>query len=173
MSFSSKIILGQVYRTKVFEVEGKTVVMEMSEKIEVNPIVGSLEYLKDYKGVFVMYDLTDRGSFEEAVYLLKRISRFIHNQEIILLASMYDLSAENRAVTYREGKRLATEYEIEFFEISAKDDINVYAAFYTMASEIIERLECKKEEKWMEIIMRGKSTLQNTSSTSHKESNGS
>ncbi len=43
-------------------------------------------------------------------------------------------------MTYEEGEALAKEYNIHFFETSAKQDINVEKAFITIATDVKNRL---------------------------------
>jgi len=43
----------------------------------------------------------------------------------ILVGNKSDMADEKRAVPYAKGKALADEYNIRFFETSAKDNINV------------------------------------------------
>ena len=45
-----------------------------------------------------------------------------------------------QAVTFEEGEGLAKEYNIHFFETSAKQDINVEKAFITIATDVKNRL---------------------------------
>lgn len=45
-----------------------------------------------------------------------------------------------QAVTFEEGESLAKEYNIHFFETSAKQDINVEKAFITIATDVKNRL---------------------------------
>jgi hypothetical protein len=44
-------------------------------------------------------------------------------------------------VTYEQGKAIADEYGIRFFETSAKMNTNVDEAFMAIASDIVERLK--------------------------------
>ena len=43
-------------------------------------------------------------------------------------------------VSFEEGENLAKEYNIHFFETSAKQDFNVEKAFITIATDVKERL---------------------------------
>ena len=43
-------------------------------------------------------------------------------------------------MTFEEGESLAKEYNIHFFETSAKQDINVEKAFITIATDVKNRL---------------------------------
>ena len=47
---------------------------------------------------------------------------------------------DERKVTLQEGQQLAAMLGIQFFETSAKDDLNVEEAFLTIAREVKERL---------------------------------
>ncbi len=44
-------------------------------------------------------------------------------------------------MTFEQGKKLADEFGIRFFETSAKLNTNVDAAFLAIASDIVERLK--------------------------------
>ena len=48
--------------------------------------------------------------------------------------------ADQRVVTTAEGEALAKEYNIQFFETSAKQDINVEKSFITIATEVKDRM---------------------------------
>ncbi len=48
--------------------------------------------------------------------------------------------AEARAVSFEEGEALAKEYNIHFYETSAKQDLNVEKGFITIATDVKERL---------------------------------
>ena len=47
---------------------------------------------------------------------------------------------EERAVTYEQGKKLADQLGFPFFETSAKDNINVRAAFDKLVDVICDRM---------------------------------
>jgi Ras-related protein Rab-8A len=54
---------------------------------------------------------------------------------------------ENRQVTTEQGQALANELGIPFLEVSAKNNINVDKAFYTLASEIKKVMDTSKTEQ--------------------------
>jgi hypothetical protein len=58
----------------------------------------------------------------------------------LVLRSFYHHLPFLQAVSYEEGEALAREYNIHFFETSAKQDLNVEKSFVTIATEVKERL---------------------------------
>lgn len=54
---------------------------------------------------------------------------------------------EKRAVSTEQGQQLANELGIPFLEVSAKNNINVDKAFYTLASEIKKVMDTSKAEQ--------------------------
>lgn len=48
--------------------------------------------------------------------------------------------ADLRVVSFEEGDSLAKEYNIHFFETSAKQDISVEKSFLTIATDVKDRL---------------------------------
>ena len=57
----------------------------------------------------------------------------------VLIANKCD-SAADRQVTYEEGKKLAESFGVDFFEVSAKNNINITETFHFMAREIKEKV---------------------------------
>ena len=55
---------------------------------------------------------------------------------IILVGTNSDLENE-RKVTYQEGKDFATSKGIKFFEVSAKNNINIKEVFETLVEDIL------------------------------------
>jgi Ras-related protein Rab-8A len=58
----------------------------------------------------------------------------------ILIGNKCDVPADQRVISVEEGQALAKEYNIHFFETSAKSDINVDKAFMTIATDVKNRL---------------------------------
>ena len=86
-----------------------------------------------------MYDITERESFEHVKNWLNQIDKFAKNNVLkILVGNKCDLE-HNRKVSFNEGKDLANEYNIPFYETSAKDVINVEELFVDATRNFINQ----------------------------------
>ena len=99
----------------------------------------------------LVYDVCDRASFNSIRNWVDQIQQHAdQNVNLLLVGNKCDLLRDGGAasgqsfVTKEEGEALAREYDVGFFETSAKEDINVDAAFMKLAKSTMERL-CKQD----------------------------
>ena len=104
----------------------------------------STNYIKKANGILLMYDITDKGSFENIGNWMETIKENSGNKmSLVLVATKSDLNSE-RVISAEEGEKLAKEYGIKFFETSSKYNINITEVFYEIAEQIIEKDKGKK-----------------------------
>jgi len=119
--------------------------------------IGAQQYFKRFRRIyyngaeaaFIVYDITNRESFEEVKDWFKELNELIDetNIPIILVGNKDDL-AEQRVVSTAEGETLAkslSENGIEYIETSALTGNNVKDAFELIAYHYI--IKSKKKEK--------------------------
>ena len=95
-------------------------------------------YYRGGNGVLVVYDITDRDSFENLNSWLIEIEKNANkNVYKLLIGNKSDLE-EKRKVTYQEGKDFATSNGMQFIETSAKTASKVQEAFELLTQEIIK-----------------------------------
>ena len=86
-----------------------------------------------------MYSITDVESFEHIGEWVEQIrENGNEGTEIILVGCKADLEGE-RKVSENEGRRLAEQYQMEFFESSAQNDYNVNEIFETLTGTIASK----------------------------------
>ena len=101
-------------------------------------------YYRDAQGVVIVYDVSDRQSFDNVNSWKADVQRYASaDVAMLILGNKADLG-EHRAVTFAEGGALAAEGgagtpEVLFYETSAKDSYNVEEAFMALASVIKDR----------------------------------
>ena len=92
------------------------------------------------QGVIIMYDITNRASFENINKWLYLLSQNVSDKAKILVGSKLDLSEEKRIVTEEEGQNLADKNNMPFYETSSKTGENVEKIFFALAQNIYENL---------------------------------
>ena len=93
-------------------------------------------YYRGAHGIIIVYDVTDRDSFDNVRQWMHEIERFANPGVCkILVGNKCDME-EIRKVSTEEGAELARHFEIPFLETSAKNSINVEQSFITMSKEI-------------------------------------
>jgi len=93
-------------------------------------------YYKGAHGIIVIYDITDRDSFNSVHTWMSEVEKYTNdNITRILVGNKTDLE-EKRAVSVEEGQEMANHYCVRFLETSAKECKNVDQAFQLMTREI-------------------------------------
>merc|ERR1712130_601928 len=97
-------------------------------------------YFRGAQGIVLVYDVTDRRSFESIRNWISQIQQHadVHVNKI-LVGNKCDMLDE-KVVSTEEGEKLAKEFGIQFWECSAKNDINVDQAFIGIARSVKDRL---------------------------------
>ena len=117
-------------------------------------------YYRGGNGVLVVYDITDRESFENLNSWLIEIEKNANkNVYKLLIGNKCDLE-DKRKVTYQEGKDFATSNGMQFIETSAKTDTKVKDAFEMLTQEIIKSTITKdkgmeKKDKTVHLATKG------------------
>ena len=95
-------------------------------------------YYRGGNGVLVVYDITDRDSFENLnswlIEIEKNASKNVYK---LLIGNKCDLE-DKRKISTQEGKEFAESNGMKFIETSAKDNTKVQEAFELLTSEIIK-----------------------------------
>ena len=95
-------------------------------------------YYHGSHGIILAYDVTNRLSFRNIRNWIKQIEQNTQkNVTKLLIGNKCDLDFK-RKVSFKEGKKLANEFRINFIETSAKENLNVDEAFNILAKEIIK-----------------------------------
>lgn len=142
-SFSPTFIttIGIDFKIKNIELDNKKV------KLQIWDTAGqerfrtiTTSYFRGAQGILLVYDVTDRSSFQSIRNWVGQIQQHadVHVNKI-LIGNKCDVS-DDRAVSTEEGQALADEYGVQFFETSAKNNINVENGFIKVAREVKDRL---------------------------------
>ena len=98
-------------------------------------------YYKNSVCALVVYDITKRSTFENVSSWIEDCrNQSPKTINLILIGNKSDLE-EQREVTYDEGKELADQNGIYFYETSAKNGKNVEEVFFNSADEIARKID--------------------------------
>merc|ERR1712232_216853 len=97
-------------------------------------------YYRGAHGIIVVYDVTDKESFNNVKHWVQEIEKYAADGvNKLLVGNKCDLSSK-KVVSYDEAKELADSLGIQLMEASAKNAHNVEQAFQTMAKDIKQRV---------------------------------
>lgn len=142
-SFTASFIttIGIDFKIRTIELDGKRIKLQIWDTAgqeRFRTITSA--YYRGAMGILLCYDVTDEASFMNVRNWMKNIEQHASkNVNKILLGNKCDI-VEKKVVTTEQGQQLADEYNIKFFETSAKNNINVEEAFLTIAQDIKKRL---------------------------------
>ena len=141
-TFSQNLMnsIGVDFKLKNIEIEGKRI------KLQVWDTAGqerfrtiTTSYYKGAQAIVVVYDITDKESFEHVKNWMADVDKFAKEGVLrILVGNKCDLEHQ-RVVTKENGKDLADKYGIQFMETSAKETINVDLLFENAAKSFLSR----------------------------------
>lgn len=96
-------------------------------------------YTRDTHGMIIVYDITQRDSFENVEEIVKKLEADGDlSKEVLLIANKCDKESL-RQVTEEEGKALADRLKFRFIETSAKEDSEIDKKIIQWSKEL-----CKK-----------------------------
>ncbi|MFX1485998.1 MAG: Rab family GTPase [Promethearchaeota archaeon] len=95
-------------------------------------------YLEGARGAILVYDITNKRSFDNLDKWLGDVDKYCGRVPIILVGNKSDLN-DARKVSSNEGSVFAEKAKLEFLETSAKSGNGVENLFNIMAEDIVEK----------------------------------
>eukprot|EP00899_Mesostigma_viride_P009616 jgi/Mesvir1/18656/Mv17156-RA.1 len=167
-SFSTSFIttIGIDFKIRTVELDGKRI------KLQIWDTAGqerfrtiTTAYYRGAMGILLVYDVTDESSFNNVRSWIRNIEQHASDSvNKILVGNKCDMEDKRQVPTSR-GQALADEFGIQFFETSAKSNINVDKAFCTIARDIKARVaemaEATRQESVAVKLEKGKANAKN------------
>ncbi len=111
-------------------------------------------YYKGKNGILVVYDITNRQSFDDLNFWLNDIEKIANKNTVkLLVGNKCDLE-DKREVTFQEGKDFADNNGMKFIETSAKTNQNVDEAFEILIDEVIKNYKDILVTEWRIVLNR-------------------
>ena len=139
--------IGVGFLFKVLDIENKII------KIQLWDICGSERfktvspsYYRRTNGAIVAYDISDKWSFDQVKFWVNEVKAHSKMKtNIVIVGTKCDIL--DREVTEEEGKKLADELGVKYFETSAKTGYNVNEAYNFLIKDIIDNNKDFESEK--------------------------
>jgi len=97
-------------------------------------------YYRGAMGFILMYDITNEESFNAVQDWVTQIKTYSwDNAQVVLVGNKCDMQNE-RVVAVERGKHLANQLGLEFFETSAKENVNVKQVFERLVDMICDKM---------------------------------
>ena len=149
--------VGMDFQDKIIEIEDKKIRLQIWDTAGQERFRNvTKSYFQSSQGLVLVYDITDRESFEKLNFWVDNIKNFApENAKFILVGNKCDLANE-RKVSYEEGENYAKKFNIKFFESSAKDGTNVNELFFYLANEIYQDEKTKEKDNKNSLKLKAK-----------------
>ena len=126
---------GGEFRIRTIELDGKTIKLQIWDTGVQRTITSS--YYRGAHGIIVVYDVTNRASFDNVKRWLTEIDKYAREGvNKLLVGNKCECDDTVRQVPTAEGKSFAESVSLNFLETSAKAGTFVDTAFLMMAHDI-------------------------------------
>lgn len=134
--------IGVEYMSTVVEIDGQAVKLQIWDTAGQEKFRSiAKSYFRHAVGVVLVYDITDRKSFDDLSLWLNDVHSLCDpNASIIMIGNKLDMSSQ-RAVSTSEAQSFATNHQLSYIETSARGGDNVVEAFNRAAKMVYDRAE--------------------------------
>ncbi|XP_018470139.2 ras-related protein RABA2d [Raphanus sativus] len=140
----SKSTIGVEFATRTLQVEGKTVkaqIWDTAGQERYRAITSA--YYRGAVGAFLVYDITKRQTFDNALRWLRELRDHADSNIVIMMAGNKSDLNHLRSVAEEDGRSLAETEGLSFLETSALESTNVEKSFQTVLTEIYKIISKK------------------------------
>ena len=143
-SKSTKATIGVDLQSRILDINGKKVkylIWDTAGEDRMKTM--TYAYYRGCHVILIVYDVTIRKSFENVTTWVECVDKFAKTNVLrILVGNKTDLE-EKRVISKEEGKKLAEENGLKFYEISAKTMNGLLEMFEDVAKEYVQIYEQK------------------------------
>jgi small GTP-binding protein len=139
--------IGVDFRIRTVEMDGKSIKLQIWDTAgqeRFRTITSS--YYHGAHGIIVVYDITDETSFDNVRQWLIEIERYASRKVVKLIIGNKSELKDERQVLTESARSFAEAHDLEFMEISAKENMNVQETFLKLSRKITEQMEISNIE---------------------------
>eukprot|EP00826_Nyctotherus_ovalis_P000167 TRINITY_DN0_c1953_g1_i4.p1 TRINITY_DN0_c1953_g1~~TRINITY_DN0_c1953_g1_i4.p1 ORF type:complete len:217 (-),score=61.74 TRINITY_DN0_c1953_g1_i4:75-689(-) len=131
--------IGIDFKIKPITIDGKSIKLQIWDTAGQDRFRTITQtYYKGAMGVILAYDCTDENSFNNVRNWIKQLEAHATPGVCkVLVGNKSD--SPNKKIDASRGEALAKEYNMKFFDASAKNNLNVKETFYYLAKEVKDK----------------------------------
>lgn len=142
-TIQTKPTIGLEFREKIIEknnVKAKICIWDTAGQDKYRAIISA--YYRNADAIILMYDSTNKSSFEKLDKWLDEIDKYLDKTNVIFVLAANKsnelINTNNNIVHSNVGKTYANDINAEFFEISVKDNFNCDNLIKSITDKLIE-----------------------------------
>ena len=143
-SKSTMSTIGVDLQSKIIDINGKKVkylILDTAGEDRMKTMTYS--YYRGCHVILIVYDVTNQKSFENVTTWVECVDKFAKSNVLrILVGNKTDLE-DQRVISKEDGKKLADENGLKFYEISAKAVTGLCEMFEDIAKEYVQMYQQK------------------------------
>ena len=128
-----------VYQKEV-KVKNHLEVLDILDTAALESFISMIDlYIRNGEGFMLVYSITSKQSFLDIQHMRSKIQKIkgVSFVPMILVGNKCDLDS-HREVSFDDGEKLSKEWDVPFYETSAKTYENVETVFIAIANEILK-----------------------------------
>jgi len=127
------------------------------------------QYYNGGDGAILVFDITNKNSFERISYWLNELNqkKDLNEMALVLVGNKKDLN-QNREISFEQADLFAKENNIKYFETSAEENIGIDEVMNYIVSECINIIKKRNEDAFRESIQESNMVLSNFNVTKKK-----
>ena len=143
--------IGVEFVPKTIVIDDKDIklhIWDLSGQEKFYPITSS--YYRNAHGILLAFDLTNMESFKNLNRWMKDIYKLTDDPAMVLIGTKLDLK-DKRQVRYEDAKKFAENNNINYYEISSKENLNISTLFLDITKNCIIKEDDKDKNITLEI----------------------
>jgi len=148
-NFSSENNNNNIEKSKTLNLDQSTITKLILTDTNGEEQYGSIpkNYYKDAHGAILMYDITNKESFEKIPNYINEIKENCPKDIIIMIIGSKCDDGTNRKISENDGKNIAVQNNCLFCEVSSKNGLNVALTFENLAFSMLEKYNEMKDKE--------------------------
>ena len=162
--------IGVDFKSKIMQIENnrvKVLIWDTAGQERFKNIAS--QYYNGGDGAILVFDITNKNSFERISYWLNELNqkKDLNEMALVLVGNKKDLN-QNREISFEQAELFAKKNNIKYFETSAEENIGIDEVMNYIVGECVSIIKKRNEDAFRESIQESNMILSNFNSKKKK-----